>query len=399
VITQRTKRQLYVFALITLIGCTFVGARYARLDRLLFDDSYTVVAHFQDSGGIFDGAIVSYRGVTIGRVGDLEVTDDGVDVKLDIDNKWDKIPRDTVASTMNRSALGEQYVDLQPEVNEGPWLVDESEIHRENTRIPIPAMELLSDISNTVENVDKDALQTVVTELGLAFDDTGKDLGQIIDTANSFIETADENFETTTALIRDSNTVLHGQLDSASAIRNFSKNLALFSTSLAGSDQDIRQLIDSGSTTANELRSFIEDNKVDLATLLNNLRTVTELQVKHIDGLEQLLVVYPLVVEQGFTVVAKDPVSHKFDAHFGTVLTSNPEVCHKGYERTVRRPPQNTGNRDMVTTVRCAEPPTQSNARGAQNLPRPAAHYDAIVQEPGVERWELLLLTPFAQPR
>ena len=398
-ITQRTKRQLYVFALITLIGCTFVGARYARLDRLLFDDSYTVVAHFQDSGGIFDGAIVSYRGVTVGRVGDLEVTDDGVDAKLDIDNKWDKIPRDTVASTMNRSALGEQYVDLQPEVNEGPWLVDESEIPRENTRIPIPAMKLLSDISNTVENVDKDALQTVVTELGLAFEDTGRDLGQIIDTANSFIETADENFETTTALIRDSNTVLRGQLDSASAIRNFSKNLALFSTSLAGSDQDIRQLIDSGSVTANELHSFIDENQVDLATLLNNLRTVTELQVKHIDGLEQLLVVYPLVVEQGFTVVAKDPVSHKFDAHFGTVLTNNPEVCHKGYEATDRRPPTNTGWRDMVTTVRCSEPPTKSNARGAQNLPRPAAYYDAIVQEPGVERWELLLLTPFAEPR
>jgi phospholipid/cholesterol/gamma-HCH transport system substrate-binding protein len=81
------------------------------------------------------------------------------------------------------------------------------------------------------------------------------------------------------------------------------------------------------------------------------------------------------------------------------VLTNNPEVCHKGYEPTDRRPPQNTGWRDMVTSVRCAEPPTQSNARGAQNLPRPAAYYDAIVQEPGVERWELLLLTPFAAPR
>jgi len=61
-ITQRTKVQLYIFALITLMGCTFVGARYARLDRIFFDDSYTVVAHFQDSGGIFDGAIVSTDG-------------------------------------------------------------------------------------------------------------------------------------------------------------------------------------------------------------------------------------------------------------------------------------------------------------------------------------------------
>lgn len=394
-ITERTKRQLWIFAVITLIGCTFVGARYARLDRILFDDSYTVVAHFQDSGGIFDGAIVSYRGVTVGRVGDLEVTDDGVDVKLDIDNKWDRIPRDTIASTMNRSALGEQYVDLQPVANEGPFLVDESEIARQNTRIPIPAMDLLSDISRTVETVDRDALKTVVTELGVAFDGTGKDLRQIIDTANSFIETADDNFETTTALIRDSNTVLRGQLASASAIRTFSKNLALFSTSLVGSDRDLRALIDSGSLTAAELNSFVKENRVDLATLLNNLRTVTELQVKHIDGLSQLLVWYPLVVEHGFTVVAKDPVSGKYDAHFGNVFTMKP-LCHKGYEPADTRPPQDTGNRPMVTTVRCTEPPTRTNSRGAQNLPRPRVYYDAIVQEPGVERWELLMLMPFA---
>ena len=61
-ITQRTKVQLIVFVLITLVGVAYVGARYARLDRLVFDDSYRVVAHFADSGGIFEGAEVSYRG-------------------------------------------------------------------------------------------------------------------------------------------------------------------------------------------------------------------------------------------------------------------------------------------------------------------------------------------------
>ena len=34
-ITRRTKVQLLVFALITLVGVSFVGARYARLDRLV----------------------------------------------------------------------------------------------------------------------------------------------------------------------------------------------------------------------------------------------------------------------------------------------------------------------------------------------------------------------------
>jgi phospholipid/cholesterol/gamma-HCH transport system substrate-binding protein len=396
VITDRTKRQLWIFLVITLLGCTYVGARYARLDRLFFEDSYTVVAHYQDSGGIFEGAAVSYRGVTIGRVGELKVTPEGVDVSLDIDKKWDKIPRETVASTMNRSALGEQYVDLQPMVDDGPYLLDESEIALQNTRIPIPPVELLSDISSTVNSVDRASLQSVVTELGMAFDNTGKDLAQIIDTSNAFIEAADDNFETTTALIRDSNTVLRGQLDTASAIRTFSKNLALFSTSLVGSDRDLRQLIDSGSTTAIELNSFLKENQADLATLLNNLRTVGELQVENLDGLEQLLVWYPLVVEQGFTVVGEDPVTHRFDAHFGLTTTMTP-LCHKGYEAADRRSPQETGWRDMVTTVRCTESPTKTNSRGSAQAPRPPVYYDAFVQEPGVERWELLLLQPFAR--
>ena len=84
-ITRRTKVQLMIFALITLLGVSFVGARYARLDRLFFDDSYTVVAHFADSGGIFAGGEVSYRGVRVGQVDELVLTDEGVDVHLDID--------------------------------------------------------------------------------------------------------------------------------------------------------------------------------------------------------------------------------------------------------------------------------------------------------------------------
>ena len=79
-ITRRTKLQLLVFAIITLVGVSFVGARYARLDRLVIDQSYAVVAHFADSGGAFAGAEVSYRGVRVGEVKELVLTDDGVDL-------------------------------------------------------------------------------------------------------------------------------------------------------------------------------------------------------------------------------------------------------------------------------------------------------------------------------
>ena len=372
-ITRRTRIQLLVFVLITLVGVSFVGARYAKLDRLLVDTSYTVVAHFADSGGIFAGGEVSYRGVRVGQVDRLELTDGGVDVYLDIDDEHDQIPADTLAVVGNRSAVGEQYVDLQPRVDGKPFLEDGAEIAVDDTRIPLPTQKLLGDISTTVESVDKEALQTTVTEMGAAFSGTGEDLQTIIDSGTAFIDAANANFDTTTALIRDSNTVLRGQIASESAIRTFAEQLRLFTGTLADSDRDLRTVIDNGSATAVQLRRFLDENKVDLAELINELVTTGEVVVRHLDGVEQVLALYPYVVEGGFTVVSRSPDTGLYDAHFGMILTENPPVCHAGYESTDRRPPQDGSNRDMNMAAHCAEPPSKSNPRGAQNAPAAGA--------------------------
>lgn len=377
-ITRRTRIQLLIFVAITLLGVSYVGSRYAQLDRLLFDDSYTVVAHFAESGGIFAGGEVTYRGVKVGRVSKLELTDAGVDVHLEVENSHDEIPAESLAVVGNRSAVGEQYVELQPQVDTAPYLRDDSEIATEDTRTPIATEKLLADISNTVSSVDQEALEVTIDEMGKAFAGTGEDLQRIIDTGNSFIQEANANFDVTTKLIRDSNTVLSTQVDAASAIRNFASEMRLFSDALAGADGDLRQVIDDGSAAAVELRTFLEDNEVDLGELINNLRTTGEVIVEHLPGVRQILVIYPYVVEGGFTVVSKSPDTGLYDAHFGLILTNNP-VCHAGYEGTDTRPPQDGSNRPMNENARCTEPPTMSNARGAQNLGRAGAAYRAPV--------------------
>jgi phospholipid/cholesterol/gamma-HCH transport system substrate-binding protein len=372
-ITRKTKIQLMVFVLITMVGVAYVGATYAKLDRLLFDDSYRVVAQFEDSGGIFAGAGVSYRGVTVGQVSELVVTDDGVDVVLRIDDDSEPIPLDTNALVANRSAVGEQYVDLLPNTKEGPYLGQDSVIEQDKTDIPIPPTQLLVDLDKMVNSVNKDSLRTVVSEMGKAFNGTGEDLGQIIDTSNSFIQTANDNFEVTSSLIRQSNTVLNTQLDSASNIRSFARDLALFSDTLVASDADLRRVIDNGSATANQLRRFLEENEVNLGELINNLITTGEVTMKHLDGIEQVLVLYPYVVEGGYTVVAKDPKSGLYDAHFGLILQTEPHVCTQGYDPKQVRSPQERSDKPMDMDARCTEPQAQSNARGSQHAPKPRA--------------------------
>ena len=371
-ITRRTKVQLMIFVLITMVGVSFVGARYARLDRLIFDDTYQVVAHFSESGGIFAGAEVSYRGVTIGQVGEMVLTEEGVDVLLEIDDDTGRIPSDTKAVVANRSAVGEQFVDLQPQTKEGPYLGEGTEIPVAMTETPISTTKFLVDIDTTVNSVNKQSLTTVISEMGKAFKGTGENLGQIIDTSNSFIRTANDNFEVTTSLLEEGNTVLTTQLDKASAIQSFARDLSLFSDTLAASDKDLRRVINNGSATANQLRTFLEENDVDLGELINNLVTTGEVTGKHIDGTEMILLAYPYVVAGGFTVVGKDPQSGLYDAHFGLILQQEPHVCKQGYESTDTRSPHNRGNRPMNEAARCSEPQATTSARGAQHAPRRA---------------------------
>lgn len=383
-ISSRTKKQLLVFVFLTLVGVSYVGAKYARLDRAIYDSTYEVNSDFAQSGGIFTGAEVTYRGVTVGKVSDMKLTKSGVNVVLSIDKSFDKIPADTLAMVNNKSAIGEQYVELEPKVDSGPYLKNGSTIDTPDTRTPISTRELLTNLSNLVESVPQDSLRTVVSELGTAFKGTGKDLGQIIDTSTSFIQTANANFDTTTALIRDSNTVLRTQADKASAIRAFSRDLSLFSGTLAAKDATIRKLIDDGSATATELRTFLEENQVDLGRLIGNLVTTGQVTVKHLNGIRQLLVIYPYAVAGGYTVSAPNGRG-SYDAHFGLVLTMTPPNCTQGYDPKEKRSPLNTEDRPMDEDAGCTEAITKGNARGAQNIPNrtgvayrsPVATYDA----------------------
>jgi phospholipid/cholesterol/gamma-HCH transport system substrate-binding protein len=240
-----------------------------------------------------------------------------------------------------------------------------------NTAIPISTSKWLSDTNDLVNSIPKQDLRTVVDEFGAAFHDGGDDLSRLIDSSTSFIDTANRNFGITDQLLSDSRVVLSTQLDKASAIRSFSRNLSLVSDTLVARDADLRRIIENGSETANQLRTFLEDNKVDLAKLLNNLVTTGEVQVKHLDDIEMLLVAYPYVVAGGFAVNDKTPETGLYDAHFGLILTEH-SVCHAGYQSTDRRPPQQRGNRPMNEDARCTEPAASSNPRGVQNARRVA---------------------------
>ena len=328
-ISRLTKIQLVIFAVVTVLGGAFVGGRYAQIDRLFVDRSFPVSAQFTDSGGIFAGAQVTYRGIPVGRVGKLEFKDNGVRATLDIENSAPKISADVVAVVANKSAIGEQFVDLQPRGNSAPYLAKGSSISVQNTRIPIDTTKLLVDTNDLVSSVNTDDLRTLVDELGQAFESTGPDLATILDTSSQFIQQADDNIGVTRALIRGSGTVLQTQIDKQDALATFSSNLQLFSDTFVQADPDLRRLLDKGSVSAKALRQVVDENAETLGKAVNDLVTANRPLSQNVLGLQAIFILYPYLVEGSFSVLdpSQEAGKTEYNATFGLVITDPTAVC------------------------------------------------------------------------
>lgn len=364
-LTRGVRVRVALFVVIAVVAVIYAGARYAGLDRLFGASGYTVTVQLADSGGIFTNAEVTYRGVTVGRVGQLHLAPDGVDVDLLMDSSGPSIPASTKAVVANRSAIGEQYVDLRPTSSAGPYLAGGSVIPRDRTTIPPAADTVLSNLDTFVRGVPTDSLRTVVDELNTAFSGTGPDLQRLLDTTGQFTATAAQHVPQTTDLLRTGRTVLERQQADAQKLLDFSAGLAKLSAQLKTSDPDLRKLIDVTPQVADQVVDILRQSGPDLGVVFANLLTTTTITTSRTSAIEQFMVAYPVI--SAFTPsTAPDGTGH-----LGIMLNFfDPPPCTKGYEGTKQR---NASQIDPIPVNRnayCAEPPNSPiGVRGSQNAP------------------------------
>ncbi|MEJ3653889.1 MCE family protein [Actinomycetes bacterium KLBMP 9759] len=365
-ISRIVRIQLAAFLILAFAGVGYAGFRYAGFGDLFGATTYPVRMQLADSGGIFTGADVTYRGVSVGRVGELTLTDRGVDVQLDIERSAPSIPADLDARVRNLSAIGEQYVDLQPTSRGGPSLEAGSVIPVNRTSIPVPVEDLVVDLDDFVRSVPLDSLRTVVDELGTAFSDTAQPLQKILDTTDAFTTDAVDALPQTLALISDSRTVLTTQNETAGSFKSFSKDLALLADQLASSDPDVRRLIANGPEAADQVSQLLDESGSGASELIAGLLTVSRVAEPRQAGLRQFLVEYPGLASSGYSVIPDDGT-----AHLGLVVNLfDPYPCAQGYEATPHRSGDDLEPLTPDPDLHCAEPPgSPISVRGAQNVP------------------------------
>lgn len=181
-LTRFIRIQLAIFAIVGVIGLFVMVIYYVQAPTLLGIGKMTVTLELRETGNLYRFSNVTYRGVQIGKVTGVELTARGAKATMRLDTS-PKIPADLDAEVRSISAVGEQYVDLRPRTDSGPYLHDGSVISAKDTKTPQPIGPVLDQTSALLNSIPQGKLTQLLDESFKAFNGASYDFGSLFDSS------------------------------------------------------------------------------------------------------------------------------------------------------------------------------------------------------------------------
>ena len=114
---KKSKNDVWVglFVVLGAVALLFLALKSANLLQLNFENSYRVVARFDNIGGLKPRAAVKSAGVVVGRVASITFDDKTfqANVALDLEVRY-AFPKDSSLKILTSGLLGEQYIGIEP---------------------------------------------------------------------------------------------------------------------------------------------------------------------------------------------------------------------------------------------------------------------------------------------
>lgn len=369
-LTRFVRNQLIIFTVAAVVSTLAMVFVYMQAPTLLGIGRMTVKLELPRGGGLYRFGNVTYRGVQIGRVIDVRATEGGAEATLSLDTS-PKIPADLQAKVLSLSAVGEQYVDLRPLTDSGPFLRDGSVIAAKDTTVPQKVGPMLEHVSTLLDSIPKTKLSQLLDESFKGFNGAGDDLGNFVESASTLAGDFDGVADRTRTLIDDSRPLLDGQVVSADALRTWARSLAGVTGQLRSNDAEVRGLLRDGSGAADEASRLLNQVKPTLPILLANLTTIGQIAVTYNASLEQLLVLLPpnIAQTQAIGLSTKNPTGMA-QGDF-TLTISDPPSCTVGFlPPSSWRSAADLSDIDTPDGLYCKLPQDSPIAvRGARNYP------------------------------
>jgi phospholipid/cholesterol/gamma-HCH transport system substrate-binding protein len=332
-LTRRIKIQLAIFATVALSALTFMTFGVMHAPSQFFGvGRYDVTLQLPAAGGLYPSGNVTYRGVEVGRVKSVSLTDTGAEAVLSMQSGIDIPANDLAAEVHSVSAVGEQYVALVPRSGTGPALKDGDVIPEDRTHIPPDINSLLAAANRGVNAIPKDNLKTVVDEGYVAVGGLGPELSRLVKGVDNVSAAARRDKDELVALIDGVKPVL----DSfpADSVQGWASHLATVTKQLQNNDSSLAGLLQKAPATVDEARSLLDRLSPTLPIVLANLVSVGQVLVTYRADLEALLVELPMGTAdaQGILVPNMNTKQDYVGANLSFNLNINlPPACTTGF--------------------------------------------------------------------
>ncbi|MDQ3877011.1 MAG: MCE family protein [Actinomycetota bacterium] len=326
-LSQGTRVKINLIAFLVLA----LGLSFAMATQVLsvLHKHFTVYGIFQDAGGVFTSQEVTYRGITVGQVGTLEVVPQGVKIQMLI-NGDEEIPAEGVqARVMFKSAVGEQFIELEPQSDSAPYLHDGSVIPLSQTSIPVSTQGLLSTLQAVLKGVPPHALRGAINSLGTGLAGEGPDIGTIIESSADLAQVFAQRSGNTHDILEKGTKLGDAFVSSRADFERAIRALALVSAELKGDESAIHDLLTSTNLSSDEVVALLTRYKRQIDRFLPTFAAVNDLQARHHDDLNRLLANLPRALAN----VNKSFESKTGMIRFGLVTDTNSPPCSYNTKR------------------------------------------------------------------
>ncbi|GAA3964176.1 MCE family protein [Gordonia caeni] len=230
--------------LVMLVALAYLA--FVSLNWRPWQGRYDVTVKFPISGGLQETSKVTLRGVEIGDVESIQVTPRTVDVTVSLDKEY-KINRDAEFSALGLSAAGEQYVDIVPATDEGPYLSAGAVIEPGQTSVTAPFSTVLESSLELISQIDTGKLSGALQELTIALnDDQPNQLKSIFQSGGVIFAELYKVMPQTTKLIQNVGTILKTTADIQPDLGSLVDGGAELINAAVASDRELRTLMGTG---------------------------------------------------------------------------------------------------------------------------------------------------------
>jgi phospholipid/cholesterol/gamma-HCH transport system substrate-binding protein len=362
------RRQLILFGILTAIAIVVLGVYYLRIPSLVGIGQYTLKADLPSSGGLYRTSNVTYRGITIGKVTDVQPTETGAMATMSIDSRY-KIPIDASANVHSVSAVGEQYLDLVSVGNPGKYFSPGQTITKGT--VPAEIGPALDTANRGLAVLPKEKIATLLDETAQAVGGLGPSLQRLVDATQAITSDFNTNIRDVNDIIQNSGPILQSQVTSGDAIERWARNLNNLGAQAAENDQHLQSILTQAAPTADQVNDVFNDVRESLPQTLANLEIVFEMLKRYNKNVEQLVVFLP----QGASIAQAVAAPFERDARLAldTALSINqPPPCLTGFlPASEWRSPADVSPRPLPSGTYCKIPKeTPANVvRGSRNIP------------------------------